>query len=178
MTKHRTEQVYDDEIRPLLRQAMAIAEREGIPFVAASAVVREDGLPAECLSFTVPDAVDERLASVRAAVAALVDRVRAGSPWRIFSLLSLFACVPDRVAPVHEPWEDARPYAFDRDHDGWCGGGRPTLWLLPGEVVPPDYIACPFEDGDLLGFDCDDHERWEPLNLGAPGGCGDDPWAS
>ena len=97
-------------------------------------------------------------------------------------LLYLLACVDPFVSPVHDPipWEDARPFAFDRDKDGVCGAGRPTLWLLPDEEVPVDYVACPFEDGEFLGFDCNDRdpERWEPLNLGEPGGCGDDPWAS
>lgn len=97
-------------------------------------------------------------------------------------LALILSCVSDPVWPTHEPipWEDARPYAFDRDHDGWCGAGKPTIWLMPDQEVPPDYIACPFEDGDLLGYDCNDRDptRWEPLNNGEPGGCGGDPWAS
>lgn len=43
MTKHRTEQVYDDEMSPLVAQLIAIAKREKIPLlVSAGMILRQD----------------------------------------------------------------------------------------------------------------------------------------
>lgn len=39
MSKHRTEQVYDDEMSPLVAQLIAIAKREGIPLLVSAGML-------------------------------------------------------------------------------------------------------------------------------------------
>jgi hypothetical protein len=41
--KHRTEQVYDDEMSPLVTQLIAIARREGIPLLVSAGMLDPDG---------------------------------------------------------------------------------------------------------------------------------------
>lgn len=70
MTKHRTEQVYDDEMSPLVAQLIAIANRENIPlFVSAGMVCEADGdgepfdtpLATTCTTNVGQDGCDPRL---------------------------------------------------------------------------------------------------------------------
>lgn len=48
MPKHRTEQVYDDEMSPLIAQLIAIAKRENIPLLVSAGMLGEDGAPMTC----------------------------------------------------------------------------------------------------------------------------------
>jgi hypothetical protein len=46
--KHRTEQVYDDEMSPLVAQLIDIAKREGIPLFVSAALFNPDGSRLSC----------------------------------------------------------------------------------------------------------------------------------
>lgn len=48
MAKHRTEQVYDDEIAPLVSQIVAICKREEIPILISAGMFNEEGVPMTC----------------------------------------------------------------------------------------------------------------------------------
>jgi hypothetical protein len=48
MSKHRTEQVYDDEMAPLVARLIEIAKREKIPFYVLAGMLDEDGGPMGC----------------------------------------------------------------------------------------------------------------------------------
>ena len=54
MAKHRTEQVYDDEMAPLVTKLIEIAEREGMPLFVTAGMVNEDGGAMACTT-AIPD---------------------------------------------------------------------------------------------------------------------------
>lgn len=46
--KHRTEQVHDEEMAPLVAQLIEIAKREGIPLLVSAGMLDSDGDPLLC----------------------------------------------------------------------------------------------------------------------------------
>ncbi len=52
--KHRTEQVYDDEMAPLIARLIDIAKREGIPLFVTAGMLDDDGDTMGCTT-CIPD---------------------------------------------------------------------------------------------------------------------------
>lgn len=56
--KHRTEEVYDNEIAPLMAKIIEIAKRENIPMLVSFGMKMEDGTAGCCTTALSPDTED------------------------------------------------------------------------------------------------------------------------
>lgn len=65
MSKHRTEQVYDDEMAPLVARLIEISKREGIPLLVNAGMLDANGEPLQCITLLGrgPEG-DDRLAGI------------------------------------------------------------------------------------------------------------------
>lgn len=59
--KHRTEQVHDEEMAPLVAQLIEIAKREGIPLLVSAGMLADDGEEMLCTTI-IADAKDDCIA--------------------------------------------------------------------------------------------------------------------
>lgn len=114
MEKHRTEQVYDDEMYPLVAKLIELAKGAGIPlFVSAGmlCVVNDDYIPTTCVTLEPPETDDEpRLAGLVNRHRLCLEIVRGHSGFdtaRAMTITRHYA--PRDATPYEPPGED--------DHD-------------------------------------------------------------